>query len=133
LIFTRVAACVRASIALEARLAAGLAPTRSGPSPTLRNDPRRADLHDIFRRVTKHHPDHTALLRETTARVDHDLEADPDRTLDLPHLFFTICEDLGIEVDLARLPDRFLGVIENTPAPYDPATNPFDPRATSPP
>jgi hypothetical protein len=133
LIFTRVAACVRASIALEARLAAGLTPTGRGTSPALRSDPRRAPLRDIFRRVTEHHPDRADLIRETTARIDQDLEADPDRALELSHLFFTICEDLGIEVDLAIIPDRFLGFTYNPDAPIEAETDTPDPRATSPP
>jgi len=126
--FTRLAACVRASITLEARLAAGPAKTTRGTSPA-----RRADLHDAFRRVTKNHPDHAAIVRETTARVDQDLAADPDQTLDLPTIFFTICEDLDIEVDFARLPDPFLGVAAYPAGPDEAAGGAPDPRATSPP
>jgi hypothetical protein len=121
-IFTRLAATVRDCVAMEARLAAGLIPTSRGTSPALRADPRRASLQNIFRRITDHHPDRAELIRDTTARIDEDLAADPDRTIDLPELFFKICEDFAIEVDLATLPDQFLGLAE------DP-----DPRATSPP
>jgi hypothetical protein len=127
-IFTRLAACVRDLIGLEVRLAAGPATpgggaTKSrGTSLALRADPRRADLHNVFRRITEHHPDRTELLRETTARVDEDLANDPDRTLDLSNIFFSICEDFGIEVDLARLPDRFLGSIDDPADPDDPDT-----------
>jgi hypothetical protein len=119
-IFTRLTATVLACITLEARLAAGLTPTRRDTSPALRADPRRAPLRDIFRRITELHPDRAELVRETTARIDEDLEADPDQTNDLPTIFFTICEAFGIEVDLAILPDSILGL-----AP--------DPCATSPP
>ena len=129
LIFTRVAACVRASVTLESRLAAGLTPTSRATSPTLRADPRRAPLRDIFRKITQHHPDHADLVRETTARIDADLAADPEHTLELPELFFNICEDLGIEVDLAHLPDAFLGLAADDEAPPNSPT----PRATSPP
>jgi hypothetical protein len=125
LIFTRLVTSVRDCITLEARLAAGLIPTSRGTSPALRADPRRASLQNIFRRITGHHPDRAELIRQTTARIDEDLAADPDRTLELPELFFKICEDFGIEVDLATLPDEFLGVIDDLDAP--------DPRATYPP
>jgi hypothetical protein len=121
-IFTRLVACVCSLIALEGRLAAGLTPNSRGTSPALRADPRRAPLHDIFRRITQHDPDRAELVRQTTARIDENLAADPDQEIELPELFFAICEDFGIEVDLARLPDKFLGLAE------DP-----DPRATSPP
>jgi hypothetical protein len=133
LIFTRVAACVRACIALEARLAAGLTPACRGTSPTLRTDPRRTPLRDIFHRITEHHPDRAELIRETTARIDQDLAADPDRTIELSNLFFTICEDLAIEVDLAIIPDKFLGFTYDPTAPREAPTETPDPRATSPP
>jgi hypothetical protein len=146
LVFTRLAACVRASIALEARVAAGLTPIGRATSPTLRNDPRRAPLRDVFRRITQHHPDRAELVRETTDRIDEDLQADPARTLDLSRIFFSICEDLEIEVDLATLPDAFLGLAPDEPDPAEPdrdepdrdepdeaATNAPYPRATSPP
>jgi hypothetical protein len=133
LIFTRLAACVRASIALEASLAAGLTPTSHAMSRARRADPRRAPLRDIFRRITEDHPDRADLVRETTARIDADLEADPDRALDLSQLFFTICEDFGIEVDLAKCPDPFLGLAPDPAAPDEAPTNPPDHRATSPP
>ncbi len=77
--------------------------------------------------------DRTELIRETTARIDHDLAADPDRAETLSNIFFRICEDLEIEVDLARLPDEFLGIAQDTQDDDDPATRAPDPRATSPP
>jgi hypothetical protein len=123
-IFTRLGACVRDSIAMEVRLAAGPATTTSrGTSPALRADPRRAPLRDIFRRITEHHPDRAELVRDTTARIDEDLTADPDQALDLSRIFFSICEDLGIEVDLAVIPDRFLGFTGDPRGPDDPATD----------
>ena len=133
LIFTRVAACVRASIALEARLAAGLTPTSRVASPAFRNDPRRGRLRHIFQRITEHHPDRTELIRETTARIDENLAADPDHVLNLSNIFFSICEDLEIEVDLAIIPDEFLGFTYDPTAPIEAATNAPDPSATSPP
>jgi hypothetical protein len=133
LIFTRLAATVRDCIALQVRLTAGTSTTNRGTTLALRADPRRAPLRDIFDRITKHHPDRTELVRETIARIDADLAADPDRILELSGLFFGICEDLGIEPDLATLPDEFLGFVYEPPARTEPVTDGPDPRATSPP
>jgi hypothetical protein len=133
LIFTRLVASVRDCIALEVRLAAGPATTNRGTTLALRADPRRAPLRDIFHRITEHHPDRTELVRETTARIDEDLAADPDRILDLSNIFFGICENLGIEPDLATLPDEFLGFTYEPPARAGATAKAPDPRATSPP
>jgi hypothetical protein len=132
-IFTRLVVTVRDCITLEARLADGPATAKRGTDPALRNDPRRAPLRDIFRRVTENHPDRAELVRDTTARIDHDLAADPDRTLELSTLFFSICEDLGIEVDLAILPDEFLGVADDLDDLDEADTSAPFPRATPPP
>jgi hypothetical protein len=133
LIFTRLVACVRDCIALEVRLTAGAGTSNRATTLALRADPRRAPLRDIFHRITKHHPDRAELVHETIARIDADLTADPDRTFDLCNIFFGICEDLGIEPDLATLPDEFLGFTYEPPARNEAATNVPDPRATSPP
>jgi hypothetical protein len=121
LIFTRLVAAVRDCIALEARLAAAVTPAAArAASLQLRADPRRAPLRDAFRLVTENHPDRPELLRETTARLDEELAADETQSIDAPTLFFDICEELGIEIDFANLPDEYLDF-----AP--------EPHATSPP
>jgi hypothetical protein len=129
-LFTRLAAVVRDCVALDARLAAGTAPSPRAASRSLRADPRRAPVREALRHATQNHPDHAELLRETTTRLDEHLANDPDQTAKPPHLFATICEELGIEIDLATLPDEYLnafaemlGLDEKLP----------DPRATSPP
>jgi hypothetical protein len=115
---------VRDCIALESRLTtATLSTSRAA---TLRADPRSTPLQDALRNATENHPDRAALRREITTRLDEALAADPDQTLDLPTIFFSICEDLNLEIDLATLPDEIIGLDTNpTDAP--------DPRATSPP
>jgi hypothetical protein len=125
ILFTRFAAVVRDCVALEARIAAGAAPTPRAASLVLRADPRRAPLREAFRHATIKHPDHADLLRATTTRLDEHLAADTEQTTAPPHLFATICTELGIAIDLATLPDEYLNAL------YE-ATNP-DPRATSPP
>jgi hypothetical protein len=130
ILFTRLAAVVRDCIALEARLAAGAAPSPRSLTRQLRADPRRAPLREALRHATLKHPDHAELFRETTTRLDEHLTADTDQTVEPPHLFATICNELGIELDLATLPDEYLNAL------YE-ATNPGDhaptPHATSPP
>jgi len=129
LLFNRLAATVRDCIALEARLAAGAAPTTRARTLQLRADPRRAPLREAFDRATEKHPDRADLRRETTTRLDEELTADSDQTLALGNLFFTICDELGIEIDIAQLPDEFLFLSETIDS-HDDAP---DPRATSPP
>jgi hypothetical protein len=108
-LFTRLVAAVRDCIALEARFAAATTPAAArAASLQLRADPRRAPLRDAFRLVTENHPDRAELLRETTARLDEELTADEDQSIDAPTLFFAICEELGIEIDFATLPDEYL-------------------------
>jgi hypothetical protein len=126
ILFTRLAAVVRDCIALEARLAAGAAPSRRTLTCQLRADPRRAPLREALRHATLKHPDHAELFRETTTRLDEHLTADTGQTVEPPHLFATICNELGIELDLATLPDEYLNAL------YE-ATHAPDPRATSPP
>jgi hypothetical protein len=124
---------VRDCIALEARLTAGAGPTTRAATLLLRADSRRAPLREAFGRATEKHPDRADLLRETTTRLDEQLTNDPDQTIDLGRLFFTICDEVGIEPDLAQLPDEFLTWACETTDPSEAVTNAPDPRATSPP
>ena len=132
-LFTRFAATVRDCIALEARLVAGAAPATRAVTLQLRADPRRAPLREAFHDAIKNHPDRADLLRETTTRLDEQLTNDPDQTIGLGNLLFDICNELGIEVDLAQIPDVFLTTYSEPTNPDAHATNPPDPRATSPP
>ncbi len=138
-LFTRLAAIVRDCIALEARLAASAAGT-SNTANTSRApmrqppDPRRAKLQEGLRLVTTGHPDRAALLRETTARADEHLAADPDQTIEIPDLLINICEDLGIDIDFTKRPDEFLFTTYDPPDYNDDFDDVApDPRATSPP
>jgi hypothetical protein len=132
-LFTRFAAVVRDCIALEVRLTASAGPTPRAATLQLRADPRRAPLREAFRQAIEKHPDRADLQRETTTRVDERLTADPDQTVGLGTLFFNLCDELGIEVDLAIVPDEFLTSYSETTTPNEAVTNPPDPRATSPP
>jgi hypothetical protein len=127
-LFTRLAAVVRDCIALEARLAVGAA---DAPSARMRRaDPRRAPVHEALRAATENHPDAADLLREATTCLDEHLAADPEKATDAAHLLLAICDELGIELDLATLPDDILFAFAET---ADPGDDIPDPRATSPP
>jgi hypothetical protein len=138
--FLRLAAAVCACIALEARLSLGPVTTGSRlVPPALRADPRREPLIKTFREITEHTQDRAGLRAEFTARVDEELTADPDQILSLPELFFPLCDEMGIEPDVKKLPDAIIGMDPCTtydPNPEisddDPDFNPI-PRATSPP
>jgi hypothetical protein len=75
----------------------------------------------------RRHPprNHPASRRRTGRR--------PDQATPVHLLLVAICEELGIEVDFARLPDIFLGPDEDPPEPEAAAPLPPNPCATSPP
>jgi hypothetical protein len=129
-LFTRLAATVRDCIALEARLAAGPAGAPHARDRTLRADPRRTLLREALRTATENHPDRADLMREATARLDEQLEADPENAIDPAHLLLDLCDEIGIELDLAKLPDEILFASAATANQDEDAP---DPRATSPP
>jgi hypothetical protein len=121
LAFARLASVVRLTIALEARIAAdGFAPARS-PAPTHRRpgspaengppDPRRPALERAVNDITQHHPRRTQLRRETLERLDLDLLADPDAETPVQSLFASVCEELGLDIDDARISDETLDFI----------------------
>ena len=131
--FIRLAKAVCELIALEAGLAAGPA-TKSGlVSPALRADPRREPLLKAFREVTEHTQDKSAVRYGFTTRLDEELTADPEKILGLPEIFYPLCQEFGIELDVRKLPDDIIGMdpwdYENDPYCMDPPT----PRATPPP
>jgi hypothetical protein len=138
--FLRLAAAVCQCIALEARLALGPITTGSRlVPPALRADPRREPLIKTFREITEHTQDRAAVRSDFTIRLDEELTADPDRILSLPELFFPLCDEMGVEPDINKLPDAIIGMDPCTtydPNPAisddDPDFNPI-PRATSPP
>ena len=125
-LFTRLAAVVRDCVALEARIGSTSTPRTKVPPA----DPRRAKLQEALRLVTTGLPDRAALLRETTARADEHLAADPDQNTEIPDLLINICDELGIEINFKTLPDEFL-FTSYDPIDFDDAAP--DPRATSPP
>jgi hypothetical protein len=128
LLFTRLAATVRDCIALESRLAAAAAGTRGPLLP--RADPRRAPLREALRHATKNHPGHAELLRDTATLLDEQLAADPDQTIDPAALLGAICDEFGITINFATLPDEYLFAATGTP---EQGEDTPDPRATSPP
>ena len=128
-LFTRLAAVVRACIALESRIAAG-APAAPGATTFRPADPRLELLREGFGIVIKNHPDRAKLMREATTRLEEQLAADPDQTIHPGRLFFDLCEELGIEPDYAKLPDA---IIFGAYGPADQDEDEPDPRATSPP
>jgi len=133
LLFTRLAAIVRDCIAMEARLTAGARPTTRATSLQRDADPRRAPVRELFDRAIENHPDRANLLRETTTRLDERLAADPNQTLGVGNFFFDICEELGIEVDCATIPDELPFSHIKTIFANEAVTNAPYPRATSPP
>jgi hypothetical protein len=131
--FIRLAKAVCELIALEAGLAAGPA-TKSGlVPPALRADPRRERLLQAFREVTETTQDRFALRAGFTTRLDEELTADPEKILGLPEIFYPLCQEFGIELDVRKLPDDIIGMdpwdYENDPYCMDPPS----PRATPPP
>ena len=107
-LFTRLAATVRDCIALESRIAAGTADTgKKTLTATLRADPRRAPLHEAFAFITKSLPESAQRLREATGRVDENLTDDPDQTVQPLLLLEAIANELGIDINWSKLPDKY--------------------------
>ncbi len=104
LAFARASRAVRQAIALEARLIAGFAPARPARGPL---DPRRATVQRALHDTIQHHPDRRELQRDINESLDHALGAEG---ADIPTIFASICNDLGITPDLANLPDDILGM-----------------------
>jgi len=107
LAFARITRAVRQCIALEAHLMAGSPqgrPKPQRPAP----DPRRAPLQNIFETVLRTNPNRAELKRETNERLETQLATDPDGNISIPDIFYTIVNDLGIELDLANIPDETL-------------------------
>ena len=133
LLFTRLAAVVRDCIALEARLAAGLTNTRATSTRALPReaDPRRAPLRAILDLATQNHPARAALNRDITARLEEHLQADPFQTINPAQILDAICDEFGVDLDLANIADDHLDVLCGTEIAG--GEDEFDPRATSPP
>ena len=132
--FLRLATAVCECIRLEAGLAAGPA-TKSGlVPPALRADPRRDTLLKAFREVTEHTQDKSAVRYGFTTRLDQELTADPEKILGLPEIFYPLCQEFGIELDVSKLSDEIIGMDPPSDDDEDPyRMNPPNPRATSPP
>ncbi|HEX4262342.1 MAG TPA: hypothetical protein VHY76_14690 [Acetobacteraceae bacterium] len=120
LVFARLAYAVRQTIALEARIAAGLdgsAPRRPPPPPPP-PDPRRAllrlALHDGARPGTDRATG-TKFRREVEERIEDELADDPDGDLPFGDILGAICDDLGITLDLARQPDAVIEALTGRP------------------
>ena len=128
-LFTRLAAVVRACIALESRIAAG-APEAPSATTFRPADPRLELLREGFGIVIKNHPDRAKLMREATTRLDEKLATDPDHALQPARFLIAVCEDLGIELDLGKLADKYL-FKPKKPAPH--STRAPVPQATYPP
>jgi hypothetical protein len=131
-LFTRLAAVVRDCIALEARLAAAPAVASTARATTLRADPRRATLREVFRLTTERQPDRAALIRDINARLDEHLAADPDHTIEPVRLLEAICDEFDIDIDFATLPDEYLFALSDS-ADEDETDDDLEPCATSPP
>ncbi len=130
---------MRDCIALEARLAQNPASQQTSLDAAIRADPRRIPVREGFRIVLYQDPDYTPLIRETSARLDEELAADPERTRTISELLIAICEDLGIEIDYSKLPNEYLSVQpeditqEEIDTPIFEWEKGLPPRATSPP
>ena len=127
-LFTRLAAVVRACIALESRIAAG-APEAPSATTFRPADPRLELLREGFGIVIKNHPDRAKLMREATTRLAEKLATDPDHALQPARFLIAVCEDLGIELDLGKLADKYLfkpkkAAPHSTQAPVPQATYP---------
>jgi hypothetical protein len=119
LLFTRLCACVISIIELECRIAAGAAATAAATFTG--GDPRRHTLRRGFGIVLENHEYRGELNRRTEALMNVALTADPDRKRAVHEIFWQICDELGIPIDLATIPDEFINMSQDA---EPPATGP---------
>ena len=134
-LFTRLAATVRDCIALETRIAANAPnPQTATRAAALRADPRRTPLRNAFAYILKNHPDRAHLHPQTSARIDDELTDDPDQTIEPAFLLCSLCQEYGIEIDWAHIPDEFMFMPPPPSKPRDDQDGEApDPHATDPP
>ena len=116
LLFTRLAACARATIALEARIAnahENLRLTLYSPKP----DSRRAPVREAFRKYTADMARPHAILRMAESELEDEL-AFPDMTVS--DLFLSICEKVGIQLDYDQLSNELLAMNDPSPILHPP-------------
>jgi hypothetical protein len=116
LLFTRLAACARATIALEARIAnahENLRQTFYSPKP----DPRRAPVREAFRQYTADMARPTAILRMAESELEDELLHEDMTVADL---FLSICEKVGINFDYDDLSNELLAMNDPSPILHPP-------------
>jgi hypothetical protein len=91
-------------------------------------------VREIIRISTVKHPDGAAIFREASARLDEHLAADPGQAVDPTDIIDALCDEFGIEIDFAQLPDALLYAFSGPPPDCD-IDQDFDPdpHATYPP
>jgi hypothetical protein len=111
-LFIRLSRSVQQAVALEARIAGDAPAGRQTKTPastkTLRADPRWTIIRDIIKIALEKNPDRREIQREAEARLQEELQADPEQTLTTRQTLQTIIDDVGIEVDYHQLPDELL-------------------------
>ncbi len=112
--FTRHARTVRIVIALERNLDAD--PARAtryrAAAPfglaSVHNDPRHAPLRRVLQKEARKHPNPAQLCRAVDDRIGQELADDPDQQIAIAEILVTLCNELGLDPDLAHLPDEVL-------------------------
>jgi hypothetical protein len=113
MLFIRLSRSVQQSLALEARIAGDTAKAsqtaiRQASRNTLRGDPRWNTIREIIKIATEKHPDRNEIRREAEARLQEELQADPEQSATTRATLQVIIDDVGIEVDYHQLPDELL-------------------------
>jgi len=112
LVFTRLARTVRDTIALKVKISATIVPAESPEAAKTRKDPRRPFIAAEFDRAvaTSDYPkiDRPALRREIDDRLTEALAADPDYQVAGGEFVMTICNEFGLEFEVAKFADELL-------------------------
>lgn len=107
LTFARVSRIVRDITGLEIRLDQPARPSLYRP-----HDPRRALLRGVLHEAVAHEPDAAPRRREINDRIEQALADDPAAAIPLDRILSKLCDDLDIEIDIARVPDAVLGIVK---------------------
>ncbi len=122
--FARLSNAIRQAIALEARIAADAfaprpAAAARAPAQPRRPDARRALLRQALHEAAATEPDPALLRRAIDARIEDELQADPDVTTPVWELLESISADMALTLNLPRLPDACLPPAPDDEPPFD--------------
>jgi hypothetical protein len=112
LAFSRICRCVRDTMALEARIAAGKLPAAPRAASDAASDPRRPAIKNFILELIDKAPQPKTLKASFREQLDplvtEYLENDPEQDLPPCAIILEICEEIGLPCSTSDMPDELL-------------------------